>query len=367
MQFKPDFEATAQRFEAWWHGELLDRPPVTLDVRPQHEYSGPHKTHATLRECWLDVEFQVESAIAHMERSIFAGDTLPLFMPNIGPEITATLFGCELEFSEHSSWSQPTVHSSEGWRQILAQEANFDNEYWQAMEQMTQLALQECDGRYLVGLTDLHNSWDIMAALRDPQELCLDIYDCPNLLREVGLHLACGFTRAFERNYALIAPHQTSMTTWLPFHHRGKAYVPSCDFWCMVSEEAARQLILPAINEEMRTLERSIFHLDGPQALRHLDMLLELPQLNAIQWAYGDGSGPAMRWVNIYRHIQSAGRSFQVIAHDAVDALAVLDEIGPRGVWLTVGGEFEADQADDFLREVQLRSGGKNIPGTFGA
>ena len=96
-------EKILQRFDAWWQGEILDRPPVTLSVKPTRPYRGPVSRHATLRERWLDAEFNVESAIAGMERIDFAGDSFPVFCPNIGPEITATLFGCELEFGEHTS------------------------------------------------------------------------------------------------------------------------------------------------------------------------------------------------------------------------------------------------------------------------
>ena len=32
LERKPDFDATIERFAAWWEGELLDRPPVTRAV-----------------------------------------------------------------------------------------------------------------------------------------------------------------------------------------------------------------------------------------------------------------------------------------------------------------------------------------------
>jgi hypothetical protein len=121
----------------------------------------------------------------------------------------------------------------------------------------------------------------------------------------------------------------------------------------MVSNQIARDMILPDILTEMAPLQRSIFHLDGPQALRHLDLLLELPQLHAVQWVYGDGQGPAARWIPVYRRIQHAGKSALVHAQDAADARKVLDAIGPRGVWLLVNDEFASlDEAKAFLREV---------------
>jgi hypothetical protein len=125
----------------------------------------------------------------------------------------------------------------------------------------------------------------------------------------------------------------------------------------MVSPGLAREMIVPTLIEEMVDLRRSIFHLDGPQALRHLDLVLELPGLNAVQWTYGHGHGPAARWIDLYRKILSAGKGIEVIAVDAADALAVLESVGPRGVWLMVLKPFGSPaEIEAFLKDMQRLS-----------
>lgn len=353
----PDFEQTVRRFEAWWQRELLDRPPVTLAVQPSRPYRGPVSQHASLRERWLDVEFNVAAAIAELERRDYVGDSFPLYCPNIGPELTATLYGCELDFGEHTSWSHPVVETVADWEHILQLQPDFTNPYWQAVEQMTALAIRECAGRYVVGLYDLHGNLDILAGLRDPQMLCLDLADCPELVQRATQHVAAGFVAAFQRNHAQVAAAGFGSTCWTPMYHRGPAYVPSCDFWCMISPAMAHELVMPVLQMEAAPLERSIFHLDGVQALKHLDLLLEWPQLDAVQWVYGAGAGPAVRWVDVYRRIQAAGKSVQVIAADAADALTVLRQLNPAGVWLTIEQPFASvAEAESFLEQV-ARSG----------
>ena len=353
LEFKPDFEQTAERFRAWWVGEVIDRPPVTLAVTPERPYTGPKSTHSTLRERWLDVEFAVESAIAVMAQTDYVGDHFPIFWPNIGPEISAVPFGCELAFTDRTSWSEPIIANCDDWQHFLETPPNFQNPYWQTMEQMTDYALERCEGRFIVGLTDLHGNYDILAALRDPMMLCLDLMDCPELVAQAGQHAARSFVTGFERLAAKLQAADMGTTTWLPYYHPGSAYVPSCDFWCMVSPEVAQELILPQILVEMAPLERSIFHLDGPQALRHLDLLLDLPELDALQWVYGAGNGPAARWIDTYRHIRRAGKSIQLLAQDAADALQVLEAIGPNGVWVTVEEPFASvAEAETFIQTV---------------
>jgi len=353
LKWKPDFEQTVERFEAWWLGELIDRPPVTLHIRPSRPYEGPPSHHLTARQRWLDARWRVESAIAEMARRDYAGDSFPLFWPNVGPEITAALFGCELQYDDRTHWSIPIVHSCEDWQRVAAAVPDFSVECWQAMEKMTDLALELSDGRFAVGLTDLHGNYDILAALRDPEALCMDLLDCPDAVARAGHRAAQVYVECFNRCWAKLAAAGMGASTWTPAWHGGPMYVPSCDFWCMVSPRMAEELILPEIVFEMRPLERSIFHLDGPAALKHLDLLLRLPQLNAIQWVYGAGAGPASRWLDVYRRCLAAGKSVQIFCQSHAEAIALLNELGPRGVWLDVQEPFDSlAQAQAFLDDV---------------
>jgi hypothetical protein len=357
LKWKPDFDETIGRFDAWWRGEVIDRPPARVSVTPTRAYAGPTSSHATLRDRWMDATFAVDAAIASMAMTDYVGDAFPAFCPNVGPEITGTLFGCELEFGEHTSWSVPIVHDVDDWQKVLDTPASFDNVYWQAIESMTRRAIELCDGRFVVGMTDLHGNFDILASLREPMNLCTDVVDCPDVLAKACAHVSAGFVAAFDRQHATVSAAGFGSTSWMPTYHRGPAYVPSADFWCMMGDDDARDLVLPNILIEMASLERSIFHLDGPQALRHLDLLLAIPQLNAIQWVYGAGAGPASKWIDVYKKIRAGNKSLQLLAHDADDALAVIDEIGTRGVFVDVAKPFDtARQANEFLNELKRRS-----------
>ena len=357
LKLKPDFEDAVQRFDAWWNLANDDRPIISISVKPG-PYRGPVKEHATIREAWLDVEYQVEKNIAELERHAFPAESFPAWMPNIGPELTSTPWGCELEFSDRTSWSVPFVESLEQWEDILAREPDWDNVYWKTIERMTDLALEMNDGRYVPAIADLHGNMDILAGLREPQSLLMDLMDDPDLIGRACAHCARSLTEGFDRLHRKIAAHGFGSTTWTRFYHEGPAYVPSSDFWCMVNNEQAREIVLPVIRKEIEPLERSIFHLDGPDALRHLDLLLELPELNAVQWVYGAGNGPASAWIDVYRRCLEAGKGVEVqCSGEADDALEVLDALGPRGLWLSNAGRFNSlDEANAYLDEARRRS-----------
>lgn len=212
------------------------------------------------------------------------------------------------------------------------------------------VALDRSEGRYLVELPDLHGAFDILVSLRGPENLCLDLIDCRDLVVRAAAHAADGFVAALERAWAPLREAGQGATTWIPFYHRELAYVPSCDFWCLVSEADARDIALPTIRREMEPMRRSIFHLDGPQALRHLDLLLALPDLHAVQWVYGAGNGPAAQWIEVYRRIRAAGKGAQVVCEDGDDALAVLQAVGPEGLFFSIERPFpDSAFAEAFL------------------
>lgn len=348
-----EFHRTVQRFDAWWQREVIDRPPITFLLAPSREYDGPVSRHANLRDRWMDVEFAVDSAVASLRRYDYVADFFPMYMPNLGPELTATLYGCELEFGADTSWSKPIVHSPDDWPGVLHQPADFNNEYWQAMERMTDYAIARCDGQCAVGMTDLHGSYDILASLRDPQELCTDFVDCPQLLSAAAAHVVEGYVEALKRNYERVRSAGFGATTWCPFYHHGLAYVPSCDFWALVSQQHARELIWPHVVTEMRAMERTIFHLDGPAALRHLDLLLEDPRLDAVQWVYGEGDGPAAKWVPVYRRILAAGKGAQIICQNIADAQRVMEQLPAQGCWYMIEGNHSPADANAFLRSLR--------------
>lgn len=354
LTLKPDFPRTIARFDAWWQGEIIDRPPVTLSVVPTRPYRGLRKEHGTAQERRLDVESTVASAIAWMECTDFVGDSFPVFRPSVGPEVSATLFGSDLEWGEHATRATTVVHQPADWQQILERTPSFDNPYWKLVEQLTTHAIERCEGRYIVGITDLYGNYDILASLREPQQLCLDLVDHPDRVRQAGRMAARAFVQAFRRSYDPIAAAGFGSVPWCPAYHSGPACVIGCDFWGMVSPGVAREFVWPEILEEMQPLERRLFHLDGPQALKHLNLLLECPQLDAVQWVYGDGYGRAQDWIPLYGRIRQAGKSVQVRAADAADALAVLGAIGAKGVWIDVLEPFASvAEANRFLQEVE--------------
>lgn len=358
-ELKPNFEETLQRFEGWWLMEEQDRPLLNFWIdEPNPNRPRPailSRKHASLRERWMDVEWSVISKEDSILHRPWLAESLPWLMPNVGPDLTATLYGVDLEFEKTTSFAKPLIRDIEDWKLFLSRKPDFDNIYWKTIESMTKLAFERAKGKYLVGMPDIHNSYDILVGLRSPENLCIDMLDEPEIINQAASKVVVGYREAFRRAHQWLVDAGQPAITWTDFLHDGPAYVTSCDFWCLVSDQLAREMILPRLLEEMQDMERTIFHLDGPRALRHLDILLDhMPKLNAVQWIYGAGQGNAQRWLHVYKKCLAAGRSIQVLCEDAEDALCATEALGSRGVWLSLmKGFHDKDEANRFIERIK--------------
>ncbi len=361
LQYKPDIDQVLARFEAWWNCQIIDRPPVTMWVRPDKAPQAatpppPQKKYATLRDRWLDMEGAVERFEYNVQQTFYFADAFPMFMPNVGPEVCSTVFGTGLEFGESTSWSKPVAASC---RDILKIKPNLDNPYWNAIRKGTDLSLAAGEGKWITALPDLHTNGDLPAALRDPQELCIDLAEDIDSVQAAVEYVTKFFPLMYEDLWKRIEAHGLPSTTWTPALHMGKSYVTSCDFICMISPAMFQKTILPSIVWEMEYLDRNIFHLDGPGALRHLDALLEQPRLNGVQWVFGAGNGPARKWVDVYKRIQAAGKCIQLCCDDFADAWAIAEQIKPEGVWFCIGGGYSQAEGEDILKKLTRWAAGK--------
>ena len=103
-------------------------------------------------------------------------------------------------------------------------------------------------------------------------------------------------------------------------------------------------------------LERAVYHLDGIGELPHLDMILDIPGLNGIQWNPGAGKEPLCdeKWFDIYRKIQDKGKNIILLwalderLEDKLERFFKTFE--PTGLYLS-GNRFTSQAAAERMLE----------------
>jgi hypothetical protein len=296
----------------------------------------------------MDVEWVAERALAAVMNSEYLGDALPHVHPNLGPEVFSAFFGCELEFGEETSWSVPILKD---WSEAGSIRFNEDSVYWKKIVEITDALLAAGKGRFYTGITDMHPGGDAIAALRDPVQLNYDMIEHLAEVKRLLRYVTDLYLKVYDFYYDKLRAADQPISTWAGIVSNKKWLVPSNDFSCMISPNMFTDVFLESIVEECQHYEASLYHLDGPAALKHLDSLLGIRELRAIQWVYGAGNGRASDWLPVYRKCQAAGKGLEIhLEPDEIDLF--MENLKPEGVCIHLGGVRDREEAEALIKKI---------------
>ena len=346
----PDWEQRLARQDAFWQREIIDRPVVHITVPKQTPVRPyPRSRHGCPRDRWMDAEYCAEHALATVMNTEYLGDALPRVSPDLGPDLFSAFFGCELEFDDETSWSRPNLLE---WSAVDQVRFGTENAYWQTIVEVTELLLEVGRGSFYTAFPDLHAGADAIAAFRDPMQLNLDLHDNPEAVASLLDYVTRTYLDVYDFLYQKLTNARQAISTWANQVSARRWFIPQCDFSCMVSPKMFQDFFVPDLVRELRHYEVSIYHLDGPGALKHLDTLLEIPELTAIQGVYGAGNGRCSDWLPVYRRIQEAGKGLE-LRHLEMDELDLfMEHLKPEGVWIGMAGVPDCEAAAAVLRKV---------------
>jgi hypothetical protein len=352
FSLKPDYERTKARIEAFWHCALIDRPVVQfyLGKPPDERLPLPSSNGMTSEQKWLDVQYRTEMIQAELSNQYFLGDTLPVAFPNLGPEILSAFYGCPMHYGDYgTSWTDSILHD---WSHVEQVKLDWQHPLLIRLYEMTDAFITAGMGRFITGLTDFHPGGDHLAALRDPQNLALDMIEHLDEVKRALVRFEQDYYQIYDVFYHKLRRAGLPITSWTPLLYDGRYYIPSNDFSIMVSKKMYDEVFLPGIIRECQFYDRSIYHLDGPGALRHLDSILAIKELNALQWVFGAGNEGYHRWIGVYQKVQKAGKGIQVNC-DLDEVELVTQTLDPHGVYLNVGGVPDLDSAQALLKRLE--------------
>lgn len=337
----PGFEQAIQRVYAWYHGEVIDRPPVRFSAHNAFvEEAAAAYPSANLKDRWFDAEFQVDTYLNAIAGRTFHAETFPVFWPNLGPEVYAAFYGAPLHYGDVTSWSTPVVKN---WADISRLRLDMANEYFCKLEELTRIALEKCRGRALVGYTDLHPGVDCAAAWRDPQQLCMDLYDAPEQVQQLIELAIADFERIYSHFDNMLKAAGQLSVSWMGIPSFGRMHIPSCDFSAMISGDFFEEFCLPVLQREVKTMTHNIFHVDGKNVARHLDQILSVPEVHAIQWVQGMGDDyPILQWIPLIKEIQAKRPVIVDLQKHELEPF--IEQMKPEGIFLWIATASEEEE-----------------------
>jgi hypothetical protein len=316
-----DSERIAAAWQCFWNHELHEgRPLVVASVtKPGRDYVAPgHLRYYSA--VTGDYAAILERIDRQLDTTEYLAEALPHFGPDHGPDQFAAFFGSDLRYSEDSpqtNWVVPCV-GGEGWEPHLPLRLDEANSVWRSALELSRRMAAHADGRYLVGVCDLHSNMDALSAMRGPERLCMDLYDCPELVERAMADVRAAYQPVYNALYEAGGMNtETGSCGWIPFWCEGRFATIQCDFMCMLSPEMNRRFVIPALEEEAQFLDHCVLHFDGPDALPHLDDVLAIEAIDAVQWVPGAGQPPMHTWMDVLQRIQAAGKALHIYGVDA--------------------------------------------------
>jgi hypothetical protein len=352
--WKTNWDETKAHFVDWWRceGLVLGGGPVPgAEARDDTPNPGDAPD---ITFFYTEPEWRAAWNHYALARQSFPADVLPIASTDVGPGSLALYMGGEARLAAETVWYEPMIDPADP-ESHPPLKFDPENAWWRITEATLAACARRARGKYLVGCPDVIENLDIVAALRDPQLLLMDMIERPEWVLEKVAEVNVAFFEAYDRVYDFIKLEDGSSAfgafrLWAP----GKMAKVQCDTSAMFSPRMFERFVVPALTEQCAWLDFSMFHLDGHQCIPHLDLLLDIEPLNAIEWTpdpqVPSGGDPA--WYAMYRKILAAGKSVQAINVKREEVVPLLDAVGGKGMYVMTSFANEA-QAEALMKAVE--------------
>ncbi len=352
MYYKEDWDKARKRFEAFWECDMLDRCCISVTA-PR---AVPLPTTAELRapgdlvEQWTNPELAFNTYEFVFSIGYFGGEAFPTTSAYLGPGVLGALVGSDYTFQPDTVWFGRTPVLND-WKARKPLALNREHELYRALRALTGYFASKAPGRHEVGMTDLGGAYDIAVSLRGTQELIFDLVDEPGEVEKLIEEIDAAWFTCYDELYALIRAHLDGMTSWMPLWYGGRWYPLQCDFCANLSPQLFDRYVKPSLEREAAFLDRAIYHLDGPDALKYVDSILDIDGIHGIQWVPGDTGVPESsvahdRWFPLYEKIQSRKKSLVLMDVKPGDVEKILGRVSAKGLFLATrcDSQQEADE-----------------------
>ena len=329
-----DWDMAEKRLEAFWSREIIDRPCIQIyaPAPPEDCADAPSAPTDDYEKLWNDPETVYRNYRAGYMRQRFLGEALPVYYPNwVG---VPQMLGSNVQYDRDTIWVRPTVDTI---LDIDPDSLRVDHPLvTKLIEKLDYLAMKTA-GDAFIGLPPMANAGDHLAMTCGYANLCMDLIENTDAVMAAERKIKDLWISLYDRVYETINRHQQGSCGWLPAWHPRRSALLECDFCAMISPQMF-DMYLPLLLERASHCERSIYHLDGPGALTHLDTLLAQKEIDAIQWEPGVACKNILEYLPVMQKIQAAGKGLYVAGprYSPEAMLALLRNLRPEGLIIPV-------------------------------
>ena len=333
--YKVNMEAAKEKFRNYWAHKNTGRPLMCVIARrpevEQYSDGTPVEGGYLDQICqgkyynmpeelkWKDMEDKYQNPQRIVDRyryfcqtHAFLGESFPNLNIDFGPGSLASYLGSEIGFKEDTVWFNKCL---DGWDSVPKLTFDPENKWFKKHLQLAKDCQALAGDDFYVDMPDLMENIDVLASLRGAQDILFDLLDEPEMIGERIQEVTDIYYEYYDRFYDVIKDEEggnayTVFQIWGP----GRTVKLQCDFSAMMSPEDFRKYIQPSLRSQSENVDHVLYHLDGPAAIKHMDALMEIEGIDALQWTSGDAGpdGTLPDWDVIYDKAIAAGKSIWV-------------------------------------------------------
>lgn len=349
MRYKRDWEIAKKRHEAFWNGEIIDRCCVSVKACDWERFSMTRLVPGTDEEridYWTNPERVIARNRLRMENTYYGGEAFPCIFLDLGAAGHAGFFKGAKHYFGDSVWFFPSLEDPT--------ELEFDENsfLYQKTLELAHAYVQDSRDDYFVSMPDSTGNADALAHLMGTENLLPTMLEEPEAVHGALDKIQKAYERIMREVFAIVRDVNEGgscvdwLSTWAPGFHAQM----QCDMSVMISNSMFEEFILPELQQQCRLLEYPIYHFDGIEQRRHLDDLLSIPELRAIQWTQVAGQPPCTDFLPDLKKIQDAGKNVLILVNPS-QIRPLMENLSSKRLFLVTTANTR-EEADAIIRTV---------------
>ena len=326
MLSKTNWDETKRKWDAYWRRENPGTPLMSIVAKRDDLWDADRA--AALKSRDMDDKYLNAARIAERYRYYadtheFLAESFPNISLDFGPGSMAAYLGSDITFRPDTVWFGECVEEWEDWPAL-----SFDpeNKWFKRHIQLFKDVKALAGDDFYLTIPDIMENIDVIASLRGAQNTVYDLIDDPDEIKRRIDQVQDLYYKYYDSFYDLAKVKEdgvdSSAYTVFQIWGRGKTLKLQCDFSAMMSPAQFREFIQPALIRQCEGADHVLYHLDGPDAIRHVPALMEVEGIDALQWTSGsyNPDGTFEQWYPIYDQVTRAGKGLWVqVYNDTVD------------------------------------------------
>jgi len=332
-----NWDERKSHYEDYWN--YRNRIPVLSISAPKDGAAFDYEESGNSEGSPPDIRVEIRNSRRYYHNTYFGADSYPYYSPSLGTDLISGIMGLELHYNETSSWVR---HLDCGLSEIRDFTADPSNYYLRKMDDILNTLAEDAKGSdYIVAMVDLNTMLDGVSSLVGPEKLCLEMVDHPDEVRRVIRGHMNLYKSLYIRYNSVVTRYQKGNTNWLGIYSEIPWYFISNDFSVMISGDYFEEFAVEPLEELAAFHDRNLYHLDGENAVVHLERILKIDAIKGVQVQATPYMQSAEFWIPHLRKIQKAGKRTWIDARDEEEVLLLARSLEPEGLYIRTWADTE--------------------------